>query len=152
MTEKENATKLKFEEVSECFKQHIKEYFSTYKNRSDGEDRIEVCLMREGYRTVIKAEEEINRQKAENSNLSSDLTSLKKDLTSAKAEIERLKEELAIPSSIKEEDWFEALKTKEEIKAEAIKEFVERLCEDRVSNDPVVIAVKAELKEMVGEK
>ena len=32
----------------------------------------------------------INRQKAENSNLSSDLTSLKKDLTSAKAEIERL--------------------------------------------------------------
>ena len=32
----------------------------------------------------------INRLKAENSNLSSDLTSLKKDLTSAKAEIERL--------------------------------------------------------------
>lgn len=31
-------------------------------------------------------------------------------------------------------------------KAEAIKEFAERLCEDRVSNDPVVIAVKTELK------
>ena len=35
-----------------------------------------------------------------------------------------------------------------DIKTEAIKEFAERLCKDRVSNDPVVIAVKAELKEM----
>ena len=34
--------------------------------------------------------------------------------------------------------------------ADAIKEFAERLCEGRVSNDPVVIAVKVEL-EMVGE-
>jgi hypothetical protein len=33
-------------------------------------------------------------------------------------------------------------------KEEAVKEFAERLCADRVSNDPVVIAVKAELKEM----
>lgn len=31
-------------------------------------------------------------------------------------------------------------------KSEAIKEFAERLCEGRVSNDPVVIAVKTELK------
>lgn len=38
-----------------------------------------------------------------------------------------------------------------EAKSEAIKEFAERLCEDRVSNDPVVIAVKAELKEMTGQ-
>jgi hypothetical protein len=38
-----------------------------------------------------------------------------------------------------------------EIKAEAYKEFADRLCEDRVSNDPVVIAVKVELKELVGE-
>lgn len=36
-------------------------------------------------------------------------------------------------------------------KAEAVKEFAERLCDGRVSNDPVVIAVKVELKEMVGE-
>lgn len=33
-----------------------------------------------------------------------------------------------------------------ELKTEAIKEFAERLCEGRVSNDPVVITVKAELK------
>lgn len=37
------------------------------------------------------------------------------------------------------------------IEYRAIKEFAERLCADRVSNDPVVIAVKAELKEMVGD-
>ena len=37
-------------------------------------------------------------------------------------------------------------------KFEAIKEFLERLCEGRELNDPVVIAVKCELKEMVGEK
>jgi hypothetical protein len=37
------------------------------------------------------------------------------------------------------------------IEAEAVREFAERLCEGRVSNDPVVIAVKAELKGMVGE-
>lgn len=35
--------------------------------------------------------------------------------------------------------------------AEAIKEFAERLCKDRASNDPIVIAVKVELEEMVGE-
>lgn len=38
------------------------------------------------------------------------------------------------------------------VRAEAIKEFAERLCEDRVSNDPVVIAVKCELNEMVGDQ
>ena len=37
-----------------------------------------------------------------------------------------------------------------EIKSDAIKEFADGLCEGRVSNDPVVIAVMTEL-EMVGE-
>lgn len=40
---------------------------------------------------------------------------------------------------------------KAKARAEAIKEFAERLCEGRVSNDPIAIAVKVELKEMVGE-
>ena len=34
---------------------------------------------------------------------------------------------------------------------EGIKDFAESLCKDRVSNDPVVIAVKIELKEWLGE-
>ena len=33
-------------------------------------------------------------------------------------------------------------------KSEAIKEFAEELCEGRVSNDPVVIAVRCAVKEM----
>ena len=33
-------------------------------------------------------------------------------------------------------------------KTEAIKEFAERLCDGKVSNDPVVIAVKCAVKEM----
>jgi hypothetical protein len=37
-------------------------------------------------------------------------------------------------------------------KEEAEKALAERLCEGRVSNDPVVIEVKAELKEMTGEQ
>ena len=38
------------------------------------------------------------------------------------------------------------------VKSQAYDEFAERLCEDRVSNDPVVIAVKTELKMMKGEQ
>lgn len=37
------------------------------------------------------------------------------------------------------------------IEDRAIKYFAERLCEDRVSNDPVVIATRRVLKEMVGD-
>ena len=42
--------------------------------------------------------------------------------------------------------WAKATAKLDAAKSEAIKEFAERLCEDRVSNDPVVIAVKTELK------
>ncbi len=54
------------------------------------------------------------------------------------AEIERLEIEVVIYSK------------KNYIKA--IKDFAERLCEDRVPNDPVVIAVKTEMKFMIGEQ
>lgn len=59
------------------------------------------------------------------------------------AEIERLQTE--------NNQFADIGKMYSEIKTEAIKEFAERLCEGGISNDPVVIAVKAELKEMVGE-
>ena len=55
-----------------------------------------------------------------------------------KAEIERLQKQL--------DDKCDRCIAKD--RAEAITEFAERLCEDRVSNDPVVIAVKTELKMM----
>ena len=74
-----------------------------------------------------------------------DLTQTGKKVTGKQeAEIEKLKHNLHLAqyTDIAERH----------IKAEAYKEFAERLCEDRVSNDPVVIAVKVELKEMVGEE
>lgn len=36
----------------------------------------------------------------------------------------------------------------DEAKSEAIKEFAERICRDKMANDPVVIAIKTELKLM----
>ena len=43
-------------------------------------------------------------------------------------------------------------KSQGQIKSDARKEFAERLCEGRVSNDPVVIAVKTELEMMDGKE
>lgn len=63
-----------------------------------------------------------------------------------KAEIERVKKELT--------EYKLRLKmsecTVDEIKSEAIKDFTENVCKGRVGNDPVVIAVKAELDYMLG--
>ena len=85
-----------------------------------------------------------------------------------KAEIERLKEPKMLIANIEvSEDVLEKLINQKvisiandkadvnflcdkHIRTEAIKEFAERLCKDRVSNDPVVIAVKVEL-EMAGD-
>ena len=76
-----------------------------------------------------------------------------------KAEIERLKE---CPKCVYEYDGEVTeycvqgpcpnFKTVEQIKAEAYKEFAERLCEGKVSNDKTVIEAKVLLKEMVGEE
>lgn len=65
-----------------------------------------------------------------------------------KAEIERLDKLVIYNASCctrLHKDLFKA-------KSEARKEFAERLCEGRVGNDPVVIAVKVELAEMEGRE
>lgn len=72
-----------------------------------------------------------------------------------KAEIERLKNEnnilsknadTAFQDGLNEAQDLYAEQIKSEIITEAIKEFAERLCDGRVSNDLVVIAVNAELE------
>ncbi len=73
MKDNEIIKDIPFEEKTAWYKKDIKDFFSRYKNESGGEDCIEVCLIRAGYRTVLKAEEEINRQKAEIERLKSDL-------------------------------------------------------------------------------
>lgn len=99
----------------------------------------------------------INRQKSEIEALQMDNKQLESDIIIANRNYEHIK-------SIWESDhqklsrvitkWKERYKRlviqEEDIKSEAFKEFAERLCKDRVSNDPVVIAVKVEL-EMAGE-
>jgi hypothetical protein len=66
------------------------------------------------------------------------LKKIVEDYAKAEEEIERLQKE--------NERFADIGKLYSAIKSEAIKEFAERLCKDRVSNDPVVIAVKTELK------
>lgn len=58
-----------FEVRAESLKKRTKEFFSTYENPNGSEDGLEICLIREGYRAVLMAEKEINRQKAETENL-----------------------------------------------------------------------------------
>jgi hypothetical protein len=77
----------------------------------------------------------INRQKAENSNLTSDLTSLQNDLTSAKSEIWALKETLAGRLSASAVFAIKEAEAKgkamvHSLKAEAIKEFAEIIVSD----------------------
>ena len=67
----------------------------------------------------------------------------KKDVTKFDEEFKRYKEAF---EKMSEEKVFSVYLDIHSIKAEAVKEFAERLCKDRVSNDTVVIAVKVELK------
>ena len=70
-----------------------------------------------------------------------------------KAEVERLqKEKLDSLNSQFAEMYATTLKiATKKAKAEAVKELVERLVEGRPEDNPVVIAIRCELKEMVGE-
>lgn len=74
-----------FEVRAESLKKRTKEFFSTYENPNGSEDRLEICLICEGYRAVLMAEEEINRQQAE-------IERLEANLKEAFAEIEALKQ------------------------------------------------------------
>lgn len=105
---------------------------------SDGCERCQCSKQCDGAEHLINALDLINRQRAE---------------------IERLKE---CPKCAYEYDGeiteycvqgpCPNFKTVEQIKSEAYKEFAERLCEGKVSNDKTVIEAKVLLKEMVGEE
>lgn len=80
---------------------------------------------------VERKQSEIDRQKSMNQAKLDTIHDLR-------AEIEVLNKTI--------DNYVSCLESIEKIKAKAYKEFAERLCDDRVSNDPVVIAVKTELK------
>lgn len=99
---------------------------------------------------ALKALSIINRQKAEIDILIRKNERLKDEVSELRAEVERLQNERI--ERIRELTRVVYDKEIAEIKSEARKELAERLCEGRVSNDPVVIAAKVELAEMESER
>ena len=90
----------------------------------------------------------INRQKVEIEEFKKVIDNMADKLVQKDAEIEKSVKTID-GLIVGQKTLFEREKT---AKSKAIKEFAERVCEGRVANDPVVIAVNCELKEMVGEK
>ena len=104
---------------------------------------------------IIKAFEEMskdNHMSTINQMICGDVLDI---VSRQKAEIEELHSDKIIAETHEKaaKDLFKnCVKQLKEAKSKAIKEFAEQLCKDRVANDPIVIAVKAELKEMTEEK
>ena len=111
--------------------------------------RLERCVKRGNcnYDTDIVLDL-INRQKAEIEKLNIQLQGLWNMASLYKAESERWEgynENLLTANTVLSNEILEA-------KAKAYKEFAERLCDGKVSNDKTVIEAKVLLKEMVGEE
>ena len=118
---------------------------ATSKTASLNEYDIEVLL---GIANVCdEAADFIQRRDAEIKELQSEIKILKDSNINLHELYQNEKEKVA-KAKQKAIDIGRALKT---AKAEAFKEFAERLCDGRVSNDPVVIAADALLKEMTEE-
>ena len=100
MTDNEITREKTFSEELPYFKERIKEVFDNYHNPNGNEDPLHISVLRDSYRIVRKAEEEITRQKAE---------------------IEKLKGSTIVSNIM------ESQRIKREAKAEAYKEFAERL-------------------------
>ena len=95
----------------------------------------------------------INRQKVEIERLQMDNKQLQSDVINANQNWDHIKglwecEKEKVDSA--KQKVICACKMLKTAKSEAIKEFAERLCDGRVSNDPVVIAVKVELEKTEG--
>lgn len=65
MTDNEIKRENTFSEELLYFKEQIKEVFDNYHNPDGSEDPLHISALRDSYRIVRKAEEEIARQKAE---------------------------------------------------------------------------------------
>lgn len=135
MTDNEAKREKTFEEELPYVEERIKEVFNNHHNPNGCEDRLEICVLRDCKRTIRKAKEEINRQKTE---------------------IERLRKEANLVSIL-----FQDLQERmNDIKAEAYKEFAERLKRSTVTvvlgNKIYAVATSKDvdniLKELVGEE
>lgn len=106
--------------------------------------RVSLDLYNRKKAEIFNLKEEVKHFQLKNSELFKLNNSIVEENDYRKAENERLQKSL--------DNMTDALvKTDEacrKAKSEAYREFAERLCKDRVSNDPVVIAVKVELEEL----
>ena len=141
MTDNEITREKPFSEELPYFKERIKEVFDNYHNLNGGEDPLYIAVLRDGYRIVRKAEEEITNQQAE---------------------IEQLKFEIAklLPEGCPYATQVEVSnKLEAQIKSETYKEFAKRLKEKSfqsfgnygITQDVVEVCdIDNLVKEMVG--
>lgn len=158
MTDNKITREKTFSEELPYFKERIQEVFDYYDNPKGCAEMLYIDVLRDSNRIVRKAEEEINRQKAEYNNLLEQFRildyecgRLEKADENQKAEIERLQKEVNLVS-IQFQDLQEryeeaqteierlkgypyaiqvevSKKLESQIKSEAIQEFAERLKE-----------------------
>ncbi|MBR3974385.1 MAG: hypothetical protein IKJ88_00835 [Clostridia bacterium] len=111
-----------FEVRAESLKKRTKEFFSTYENPDGSEDRLEICLIREGHRTVLLAEEEIKRLKTELKRLNEEYMSLEAAYREQEDYESQILEGVEVCACCHEK-YDEKIK---QAKTEAIKEFAKR--------------------------
>ena len=120
-----------------------------------GIDRCLYTLLSDVLALVYRLKERIKRYQLKNTNQKDELARLNKQVAEQKAEIERLQKKLEVNSFVvpcrNSGKSIRAAVRICDLMDEAIENFAKRLCEGRVSNDPVVIAVKTELKMMEEE-
>ena len=130
MTDNEITREKTFSEELPYFRERIKEVFDNSDNPDGYADVLYLSTLSDSNRIVRKAEEEINRQQAENKRLEKEVNlvsiqfqDLQERYEEAQTEIERLK---GYPYATQVEV---SKKLESQIKSEAIKEFAERLKE-----------------------
>lgn len=147
MTDNEIKREKTFSEELPYFKERIKEVFDNYHNLNGGKDPLYIAVLRDGYRIVRKSEEEITRQQAEIEKLES-------------ANDEKFSQWYMLTEKTKQHYADLYNEAKDILKAEAIKEFADRLKEKSfktirnygLTKDVVEVCdIDNLVKEMVGE-
>ena len=142
MTDNEITREKTFSEELPYFRERIKEIFDNYDNPNGYEDPLYIAVLRDSHRIVRKAEEEINRQKLEIERLESELSNTRrKALLEASSKFaghsnyhgDTILCKLICMAEGKEVGIATPLDMSE-MKAEAYKEFAERL-KNEIIND-----------------
>ena len=139
MTDNEIMREKTFSEELPYFKERIKEVFDNYDNPNGNEDPLHISVLRDSYRIVRKAEEEINRQKAE-------IKRLKRE-----NEILSVNADTAFQDGLNEARDLYATEVENEIKDEAVREFAEKLKDIYSVHDGLHLTIDTLVKEMIGD-